>query len=102
MKGRSKRDILDFSHTILKPLTKAEHLPLLDTMAAYVRHARSPSKASTELGIHPNTLYQRLDRIEALTGHRLSDPDDFLMLGLACQLLALYGGADVASATSPD
>lgn len=50
---------------------------------------RGPAAAA--LGIHRNTLRDRLSRIERLTGRRLSDPDDRAELWLALRMEELAG-----------
>ena len=47
-------------------------------------------ESARELFIHPNTLRQRLGRIEELTGLNL-DEDDLLSLELAIKLARLHG-----------
>ena len=47
-------------------------------------------ESARALFIHPNTLRQRLGRIEELTGLRL-DEDDLLSLELAIKLARLHG-----------
>ena len=47
-------------------------------------------ESARELFIHPNTLRQRLGRIEELTGLKL-DEDDLLSLELAIKLARLHG-----------
>jgi DNA-binding PucR family transcriptional regulator len=46
----------------------------------------SPSRAAGALYCHRNTVMYRLARLEALTGRRLSDARDRLLLGLALTL----------------
>jgi DNA-binding PucR family transcriptional regulator len=47
-------------------------------------------ESARALYIHPNTLRQRLARIEELTGLKL-DADDLLSLELAIKLARLHG-----------
>jgi GAF domain-containing protein len=63
---------------------------LLDTLERYLAERRSVIESARELFIHPNTLRQRLGRIEELTGLRLDD-DDLLSLELAIKLARLHG-----------
>jgi GAF domain-containing protein len=89
--GRDRRDVLSFVRQILDPLlVDAKHRGLLDTLSSYVREGKSATRTAQALGIHTNTLYQRLLRVEALTGRRISDAADFTLLSLACQLHAEY------------
>jgi GAF domain-containing protein len=62
---------------------------LLDTLERYLSERRSLIESARALFIHPNTLRQRLGRIEELTGLRL-DEDDLLSLELAIKLARLH------------
>jgi DNA-binding PucR family transcriptional regulator len=63
---------------------------LLDTLERYLAERRSVIESARALFIHPNTLRQRLGRIEELTGLDL-DKDDLLSLELAIKLARLHG-----------
>src|SRR5262249_11774267 len=58
---------------------------LLQTLDVFLAEGRSIAGAARELWIHPNTLRQRLERIESLTGATLAD-EDLLALHLAVKL----------------
>jgi purine catabolism regulator len=62
---------------------------LLDTLERYLSERRSVIESARALFIHPNTLRQRLGRIEELTGLKL-DEDDLLSLELAIKLARLH------------
>jgi GAF domain-containing protein len=63
---------------------------LLDTLERYLAERRSVIESARALYIHPNTLRQRLGRIEELTGLDLNE-DDLLSLELAIKLARLHG-----------
>ncbi|MGB0098618.1 MAG: helix-turn-helix domain-containing protein, partial [Solirubrobacteraceae bacterium] len=63
---------------------------LLDTLERYLAERRSVIESARALFIHPNTLRQRLARIEELTGLSL-DEDDLLSVELAIKLARLHG-----------
>jgi DNA-binding PucR family transcriptional regulator len=63
---------------------------LLDTLERYLAERRSVIDCARALFIHPNTLRQRLGRIEELTELNL-DEDDLLSLELAIRLARLHG-----------
>jgi sugar diacid utilization regulator len=63
---------------------------LLDTLERFLAERRSVIQSARALFIHPNTLRQRLGRIEELTGLEL-DKDDLLSLELAIKLARLHG-----------
>ena len=66
---------------------------LLDTLERYLSERRSVIESARALYIHPNTLRQRLGRIEELTGLDLN-VDDLLSLELAIKLARLHGRPD--------
>jgi GAF domain-containing protein len=61
---------------------------LLDTLEEYLARRRSVTDTARTLYIHPNTLRQRLARIERVTGLAL-DSEDLLALELAVKLVRL-------------
>jgi GAF domain-containing protein len=63
---------------------------LLDTLERYLAERRSVIESARALYIHPNTLRQRLARIESLTDLNLDDAD-LLSLELAIKLARLHG-----------
>ena len=63
---------------------------LLDTLERYLSERRSVIDCARALYVHPNTLRQRLARIEELTGLGL-DREDLLSLELAIKLARLHG-----------
>jgi PucR C-terminal helix-turn-helix domain/GGDEF-like domain len=64
---------------------------LAATAAAYLDHAGNVARAAAALGVHRQTLYYRLQRIEELTGLDLADGQDRLRLHLALTLAPLIG-----------
>lgn len=69
---------------------------LLDTLERYLSERRSVIESARALYIHPNTLRQRLGRIEDLTGLDLNE-DDLLSLELAIKLARLHGRPGAAA-----
>ncbi len=63
---------------------------LLDTLESYLSQRCRVIESSRLLFIHPNTLRQRLARIEQLTGLEL-EHEDLLSLELAIKLARLHG-----------
>lgn len=61
---------------------------LLRTLEAYVENHGSIARTSSVLYMHPNTLRQRLSRIEQLARFDL-DKEDWLSLGMAIKLVKL-------------
>lgn len=56
---------------------------LLETLDCWLRHNRSAAEVGDRLHCHRNTVLHRLNRIESLSGRRLSDSRDELLLRLA-------------------
>ncbi|TQL66549.1 sugar diacid utilization regulator [Nocardioides albertanoniae] len=63
------------------PLDKQESL--LETLGRWFANNRSTSATATEMHCHRNTVVYRLKQIEDLTGCRLDDGDDQMLLRLA-------------------
>lgn len=64
---------------------------LVRTAAAYLEHAGNAQRAAAELGIHRQTLYYRLRKVESLTGMDLTNGADRLQLHLGLTMLPLVG-----------
>lgn len=63
-------------------LPEAERRTLLDTLRAVLEADGSPTRAAQALFCHRNTVMYRMARIEKLTGRRLGDHRDRLLLSL--------------------
>lgn len=59
---------------------------LVRTAEVFLRNGRRKTPAAEELTIHPNTLYQRLDRITALLGQDWQEGDRALDVHLALRI----------------
>jgi sugar diacid utilization regulator len=66
----------------------ARHTQLLTTLELFLSNGRSSTTTSRALTVHVNTLRQRLERIESLTGLDL-DSQDLLALQLAIKVAHL-------------
>lgn len=64
----------------VRPLLTPAHADLTRTAEVYLDHAGQAGRTASELGIHRQTLYYRLSRIEQLTGLDLADGEDRLLL----------------------
>lgn len=86
-----KQELREFARDVLSELLDNDprHQVLLETLKTYIHNACSVNNTAKEMGIHTNTLYQRLRKIESMTAMNLSDPDDFLIISLVCHLLPL-------------
>lgn len=55
---------------------------LIETLVALLAHDGSPTHAAERLFCHRNTVIYRMKQLESLTGRRLQDPRDKLLLSL--------------------
>ncbi|MFD5337363.1 PucR family transcriptional regulator [Streptomyces hawaiiensis] len=76
------------ARTLLAPV----HHDLARTAEVYLDCAGQAARAAAELGIHRQTLYYRLSRIEKLTGLDLDDGEDRLLLHMALKGARLAPG----------
>ena len=72
---------------LLLDYDEAQGTQLVETLRVYVRLARNPTRTAEALGIHRNTLFYRIDRIEQLAGFDLADGEDLFRIGLSLKLL---------------
>lgn len=68
---RTSRNVADFVRSSVEALSGEAHL--LDTLQAYLKFGLHRKEAAKALGIHPNTLDNRLSRIEVLLDGSFSD-----------------------------
>lgn len=67
----------------VRPLLSPAHRELARTAEVYLDCAGQAARTAAELGIHRQTLYYRLSRVEQLTGLDLDDGEDRLLLHMA-------------------
>ncbi|MGW3631542.1 PucR family transcriptional regulator [Streptomyces sp. NPDC005122] len=72
-------------HTLLSPA----HHELARTAEVFLDCAGQAGRTAAELGIHRQTLYYRLSRVEQLTGLDLDDGEDRLLLHMALKAARL-------------
>ncbi|MFJ5939360.1 PucR family transcriptional regulator [Streptomyces sp. NPDC093071] len=68
---------------VVAPLLAPAHAELARTAEAYLDHAGQAGRTAAALGIHRQTLYYRLSRVEQLTGLDLDDGEDRLLLHMS-------------------
>lgn len=69
---------------------------LLQTLRSYLDNRLSRAATGQELHVHPNTVTQRLQRVQALTGVDLSDPDSIVHVRAALMVLEVAQGGGSA------
>ncbi|TQJ90199.1 PucR-like helix-turn-helix protein [Streptomyces sp. SLBN-31] len=67
----------------VQALLSPAHRELARTAEVYLDRAGQAGRTAAELGIHRQTLYYRLSRVEKLTGLDLDDGEDRLLLHMA-------------------
>ncbi|MGW0333003.1 PucR family transcriptional regulator [Streptomyces sp. NPDC003011] len=67
----------------VRTLLSPAHRDLARTAEVYLDRAGQAGRTAAELGIHRQTLYYRLSRVEKLTGLDLDDGEDRLLLHMA-------------------
>jgi DNA-binding PucR family transcriptional regulator len=56
----------------------------------FLKNRQSAVNTAEEMGIHVNTLYQRIKKFETLTGLSLNNADEFIMIALTCHMSRFY------------
>jgi len=74
---------------VVAPLLSPTHQELARTAETYLDCAGQAGRTAAELGIHRQTLYYRLSRVEQLTGLDLDDGEDRLLLHMALKAARL-------------
>ncbi|MFD3911094.1 PucR family transcriptional regulator [Streptomyces sp. NPDC058603] len=74
---------------VIRPLLDPVHTELAHTAEVFLDHAGQAGRTASALGIHRQTLYYRLSRIEQLTGLELDDGEDRLLLHMALKATRL-------------
>lgn len=83
-----------FARTVLGPAIDYDHersTELLRTVRVLVDHDLDRRAAAQVLHLHPNTVQQRIRRLEDLTGLRVSRPRDLLRLTAALSVARIAG-----------
>lgn len=84
--GRELEQFYDDTLGSLVEYDQKHKTDLVPTLAAYFAAGSSPGEAAGQLHLHRNTLLYRLNRIRAITGLDLDDPDTRLSLHLALKV----------------
>jgi sugar diacid utilization regulator len=84
------REILyDFSQEYLSSLIESDSeqgTEYVKTLKAYIQHQGIISEVSEALYVHPNTLRNRIKKIEDITGANLQNPEEFTNLVVAVKI----------------
>jgi hypothetical protein len=90
--GQGRRPVLDFVAEVLGPIEtyRGGGSALYETLRTFIATGKSATETAKALGIHPNTVYLRLERVHQLTGYDATDPEGFLQLSIASHLRDRY------------
>src|SRR5919201_902927 len=83
-----------FVAEVLGPLLKYEEsreTPLLQTLEALAAHRWVRRAAARALGIHVNSMAYRVERIEAISGLKLDEPETRVAVAIALRARAMLG-----------
>jgi GAF domain-containing protein len=84
-----QRTLTSFFETAIGPVRRydAERgTELLSTLRAFVRSGASPTRTARALTFHPNTILQRLDRLDAVLGAGWREDERFFRISMAVRL----------------
>jgi DNA-binding PucR family transcriptional regulator len=76
----------------VRALLEPGHREMARTAEAFLDCAGQAGRTAARLGIHRQTLYYRLSRVEQLTGLDLDDGEDRLLLHMALKAARLVRG----------
>lgn len=83
----------EFAHTLLAPLLLVDaDGTLLQTLEIYLDEESSATVAAQVLGVHRNTVLNRVERLRALLPVDLDDAEERLAVQLACRVVKLKRG----------
>lgn len=87
-----KEVLRDFSQDYLKEIIQSDHLhgtQYIKTLTSYIKYNGNITEVSNHLFIHPNTLRNRLKKMEEMTGIELSNLQQICHLIIALQIQTL-------------
>lgn len=84
----SSSEFGDFASTLLRPVTDMDREEdLMRTLEVYLDNESSPTVTADVLGLHRNTVINRIARIRKVLHVDLDDPDERLAVQLACRVI---------------
>jgi len=78
LERRSPAELALLASTVIGPLVtwdQTHRTELVHTLEVLLRHGGSPTRAAAALHLGRQSLYQRIERIEALLGHPVDQPE---------------------------
>jgi GAF domain-containing protein/sugar diacid utilization regulator len=90
LNGTSRSQLEQLLEETLSPIIRYDELhstPLVETLYVFFAEGQNPRAAARSLLVHPNTVYQRLERVDTVLGHRRwREPEGSLTMQMALQL----------------
>ncbi|SNX94690.1 transcriptional regulator, CdaR family [Geodermatophilus sabuli] len=90
LSGTSREQLEQVLAETLGPIVRYDEqhgTPLVETLWVFFAAGQNPRAAARSLQVHPNTVYQRLERVDAVLGHRTwREPQGALTMQMALQL----------------
>jgi sugar diacid utilization regulator len=90
LSGTSREQLEQVLAETLGPIVRYDEqhgTPLVETLTVFFAAGQNPRAAARSLRVHPNTVYQRLERVDAVLGHRSwREPAGALTMQMALQL----------------
>ncbi|MGY1638578.1 helix-turn-helix domain-containing protein [Geodermatophilus sp. SYSU D00742] len=90
LSGTSREQLEQVLAETLGPIVRYDEqhgTPLVETLTVFFSAGQNPRAAARSLRVHPNTVYQRLERVDAVLGHRAwREPAGALTMQMALQL----------------
>src|SRR5690606_27668763 len=81
-------EVSEFAQTLLRPVVEVDHDgELLRTLEQYLDSESSPTLTAETLGVHRNTIMNRLARVREVLSIDLEDADQRLAVQLACRVV---------------
>lgn len=83
--------LLDFCQEYLQPLIDSDRengTEYIQTLQKYIQSQGIVNEVSEQLYIHPNTLRNRIKKIEDMTGIDLQNPEEFMNIIIAIKILS--------------
>ncbi|HEX6471015.1 MAG TPA: helix-turn-helix domain-containing protein [Streptosporangiaceae bacterium] len=98
-------DAEEFINSVIGPVLEHDRersTDLIDTLEAYFDSGGSPTRAASQLFLHPNTVARRIDRIGELLGPTWQDGCSALEIQLAVRLFRIKNALPDSRTTSTD
>ncbi|GAB3394935.1 PucR family transcriptional regulator [Amycolatopsis echigonensis] len=88
----SSEESRDLARSLLRPVLEIDRQEeLLSTLEVFLDNESSPTVTAEILGVHRNTVVNRISRAKSVLSADLDDPDERLAVQLACRLAKLRG-----------